>query len=168
MGTRPFSQLPEFFDQIERRSERALKRTVRETAKNAGRVAIRETPVRTGLARSNWVATIGAPNSSTISPYKPGPPWPKRPNSGKGERANAQGARNQVDQVVDTWQLNSGTIFITNNVSYIEQINFGGSTNQAQNMLAKAVQSANASVLGLFKRSFRAGRVDRTLQIGGA
>lgn len=162
MGTRPFSSLPEFFGSIERRVDRALKRTMQEAALEADRVAVRETPVRTGLARSNWVATIGSPYSGTIPPYRPGPPDKKRPGGGKGDRANAGGARKQAEQVIRTWTPdNPRAIYITNNVDYIEQINFGGPANAAQNMLAKAVQAATKTVGSIFRRTFRASGFDR-------
>lgn len=162
MGTRPFSRLPEYFGSLEHRIDRALKRTMHEAALEADRVAVRETPVRTGLARSNWIATLGSPSAGVIPPYKPGPASPKRANSGKGERANAGGARKQAEQVIRTWTPSDPRpIYITNNVDYIEQINFGGPTNSANNMLAKAVQAATTKIGSVFRQTFKASGIDR-------
>ena len=159
-AAKPFRELPNILARIERRTDRALQRTMRETALEADRVAIRETPVDTGLARSNWIASIGAPATVTIPAYAPGK---KR---GKGERANASRARAQAAQVIKTWRTgNPNPITIANNVEYIVLLNSGGPSNSPNNMLAKAVQAGTKKVFAVFQRTFRSTRVDRL--IGG-
>ena len=158
MAAKPFRELPNILERIERRSSRALQRTMQETALEADRVAIRETPVDTGLARSNWIASIGAPSSVTIPAYAPGK------MRGKGERANANRARAQAAQVIKVWRTgNPNPISIANNVEYISLLDAGGPTNSPNNMLAKAVQAAQKKVITVFRRTFRSTRVDRLI-----
>ncbi len=158
MATKEFRALPGIMERIARRTDRAVQRTMRETALEVDRVAIRETPVDTGLARSNWIASIGAPATVTIPAYAPGK---KR---GKGERANASRARAQALQVIKTWRTgNPNPITIANNVEYIILLNSGGPTNKANNMLALAVQAGVKKVVTVFRRTFRSTRVDRLI-----
>lgn len=148
----PFNRLPNVVDRLERRVNRTLERTVQESALEADRVAIRETPVDTGAARSNWVATIGIPAAGVIPPYAPGI------KLGKGERGNASGALAQAEQVIRQWAAGAPSIFITNNVPYIIVLE-EGTAGRSPNMMAKlAIQAATEKARVTFARTFRSGR----------
>ena len=155
----PIDNLPNVLARLERRINRTMKRTVQESALEADRVAIRETPVDTGLARSNWIATIGTPAAGVIPPYSPGM------KLGKGERGNASGARGQAEQVIKGWSPEDPSIFISNNTPYIIILE-EGTQNRAPNMMAKlAIQAALQKARTTFVRSFRAaGRLDRAVR----
>lgn len=160
MPAKPFRDLPKIMARIARRSDRALKRTMHQTALEVDRVAVRETPVDTGLARSNWIATIGAPATGTIPAYAPGK------DRGKGERANAGPARAQAAQVIKGWQTNNpNPITLANNVAYITLLDKGGPKNLPNNMTALAVQAGTKKVLSVFRKTFRASGIDRLLRI---
>lgn len=156
---RPFDQFPQVVSSLEKRINRTIKRTTQESALEADRVAIRETPVDTGLARSNWIASIGTPAANVIPPYSPGM------NRGKGERGNAAGARAQAEQVIRGWNPGDPSIFIANNVPYIVILE-QGTANRSPNMMARmAIQAAVQKARRVFVSSFRAaGRLDRFLR----
>ena len=90
-------------------------------AKNIGASVVDTTRVDTGKARSNWRATLDAPATGTIPPYSPGN------KLGQAETANAGSAKAQQAQVINTFNVRKNrSIFITNNVDYIETLNNGG------------------------------------------
>lgn len=162
MGTHPFTALPAVVARIGKRVDRAMTRTVRETANEAQRVAVLNTRVDTGLARSNWVASLGAPFRAIIPAYRP---YPKGSRIGKGERANAEAALQYGRQIIDTWRITDPrSIFIANNVDYIETLNNGRPNVSADLMLERASQAAIIKARKQFALSFRAAGIDRTLQ----
>ncbi len=81
------------------------------------RDVILATPVDTGRARSNWQMSIGAPNFNEISPYAEGS------HLGVGERANAQAAITQGHAALARPPGLAESIYITNNVDYINLLN---------------------------------------------
>lgn len=73
------------------------------------------TPVDTGWARANWIPQIGAPLDSPVG---------QRDASG----VSSAGARQSIGLAsILTYTLNSGPIFISNNVPYITDLNEGTS-----------------------------------------
>jgi len=97
------------------------------------------TPVHTGLARSNWIASLGTPSGKTISPHSPGN------KLGRGESANAIPAIRAAVTEIRNRQFNE-TVFITNNLDYIGKLNNGSSTQAPANFVAKSVQVGAAAV----------------------
>ena len=81
------------------------------------RDVILATPVDTGKARSNWQLTVGAPAMEELEPYAPGH------RMGRGERANAQAAIAQGQAKLARLPGPGESIFITNNVDYINLLN---------------------------------------------
>lgn len=85
-----------------------------------------ETPVKTGAARSNWVATVDEPFEGIIPPYAPyedlgnGP----APVERKFETSNAEAAKaqNQTAFALFTAKVNRA-IFLRNNVEHIGLLN---------------------------------------------
>jgi hypothetical protein len=132
----PFSLLPLVLTRRENQFFNGINRIARDAAQAAGRTAVESTQVDTGLARSNWIATTGTPSSSVRPPYAPGS------KLGTGERGNAIGAATQHRIALASWNAARGRVFyITNNVSYIALLNFGGPRVGPGNMLALARQA---------------------------
>lgn len=138
---KPFSALSGILDQRLRQFKRGVEQIAREGAEAAGMGAVRSTPVDTGLARSNWRGSVGAPADGTVPAYAPGS------KLGLSEVGNAVGAEGQQRIVIRSWDANKGTpLFITNSVEYAAALNFGGPTTAPNNMLAKAVQAWVVSI----------------------
>lgn len=136
---KPFSELSNVLDTRKNEFLAGVAEVSRGAAERAGEAAVLGTRVDTGLARSNWVATIGVPTISVIPPYASGD------KLGIGERGNAQGASGQHRAVIAGWPVLRGTaLFIANNVSYIAILNFGGPNISPGNMLALARQAWTA------------------------
>jgi hypothetical protein len=115
----------------------------RETNKVKQKVAIavdqavvRGTPVDTGKARSNWVASLGDPETTVIPPYAP------TIHGGIGETANAQTAMHQAEAVIASCKPGV-PIAIANNVDYIGKLNTG-SSRQAPAMFVEAAVVAGS------------------------
>lgn len=81
--------------------------TLRELAIDIDRRVILETPVDTGAARSNWLASIGGPDMSTAE--------------------IDIGAALQKGAVTISGAQDYDTVFISNNLPYIERLNEGWS-----------------------------------------
>lgn len=106
------------------RANTELERTMVAASNVVEETAVNTTPVLKGRARSNWLAGIGSRPQGEV----PSPAWDK---SGKKAIADAV-------EVLATYKLQQGDIFVTNNTPYIEQLNNGRSS-QSRNMLAIAL-----------------------------
>lgn len=138
---KPFSALPFILDQRRREFFEGVNKVSREAAQAAGRAAVLGTRVDTGLARSNWRATVNVPATAVVPPYAPGA------KLGIGEQGNALGALNQHRTALAAWNAVRGRPFyIANNVPYIAILNFGGPNVAPGNMLALARQAWAASI----------------------
>lgn len=84
-------------------------------------VLVVATPVKTGLARSNWIVTLGSPASG------------RAPVRSEVETVNtgAATARTVDPNVPDRW--------ITNNVDYIDSLNAGSSRQAPAGFVEKAI-----------------------------
>ncbi len=136
VGTFPFSSLPQRMDRLGRATVSGTTKLVQEVAKVIGAKIIDTTAVDTGLARSNWRASISAPASGIIPPYAPGV------KLGIGEGANASAAKAQQKQAIE--QFNAAKdqgIFITNNVPYIAVLERGDSKHKAGDMVKMGIQA---------------------------
>lgn len=132
---RPFRELPQIMRKREREFLLGVNRVSRDAAAAAGDSAVTHTRVDTGLARSNWSATIGVPATTIRPPYAPGA------KLGIGEQGNRLGAITQHRAVLAGWNALKGPMFITNNLPYIGFLNFGGRNLAPGNMLALARQA---------------------------
>jgi hypothetical protein len=94
------------------------------------RVILR-TPVDTGRARANWQTTVGAPASGTISADPDTGSNVKAPNPSSGS-AMSIGTINAAVASVDDDQ----SIFLTNNLPYIEALENGHSQQSPAGMVA--------------------------------
>lgn len=96
-------------------------RLTRTVALAADQVVVMETPVDTGRAKSNWIVSLGSPASATIEPYAEG-------EAGSTAQSNESAAMAQAEQVIGRYNGDMGVeIHITNNLSYIEELNKGSS-----------------------------------------
>lgn len=133
MAAKPFSALPSIIKARDVQIRSGLTKLVRRAAQAAGEAAVIGTRVDTGVARSNWRASLNAPVASVIPAYAAGN------KLGFTERGNAMGATAQHRSVLAAYTADrSPTIFITNNVFYIGTLNFGGPRVPPGNMLALA------------------------------
>ena len=160
VGARPFSDLPKIMANIEKRAKRALRITVQEVALTTHSKAIRTTRVDTGVARSNWIMTLGSPFTGVIPAYRPGK------MRGIGERANANAARKQGLGVIRRYKVESEQIiYITNNTPYIGFLNDGSATISPPGMMREqAVQAGCKKIAPTFRRAFKRTLIDTTVR----
>jgi len=114
-------------------------RIVKNIEKNVKGVALEihanlteDTPVDTGWARSNWVAKLGRPSTTTV-----GSPGSVNPDSST-----------QALLEISKFQSGKGPINITNNVPYIGRLNKGSSKQAPSGFVEKAVQRAIKKIGG--------------------
>lgn len=83
------------------------------------RRVILETPVDTGAARSNWIASVGSPNTSTVD-------------------VDIQGALSKGAAVI-SGANDYETIYISNNLPYIQRLDQGWSGQQPNPYIDKII-----------------------------
>lgn len=114
-------------------------RAVRAAALACDQAAVTGTPVDTGRARSNWIASLNTGSSDEVEPYAPG-------TGGSTAGANAQAALDQAQGVVAGYDGDRHTsIHITNNLPYIERLNDGWSAQAPAGFVQTAVQAGVAA-----------------------
>lgn len=94
---------------------------------------VEATPVDTGKARSNWIASLNAPVTSTREPYSPGA-------GGSTAAANAAAAIQQASTVISTAKPGD-EVWLSNSVPYIGDLNNGSSTQAPENFVQTAAMS---------------------------
>jgi hypothetical protein len=104
---------------------------VRKAALVCDQVAVMATPVDTGRARANWIASIIAPADGIKDPDK------------SGGAALEQGAA-----VIGSYNIDFGSIYLTNNVPYIVPLENGHSRQAPQGMAKQAVAAGAEVVRG--------------------
>lgn len=132
------ASLDQFAKRIKRKAKKIEVNTdklVKQVATIADQVVVFSTPVDKGRARSNWIVSLGFPNTSTIEPYAPGE------KLGIGENANASAAISQATGIINT-RKSGQDIFISNNLPYIGKLNDGYSAQAPSNFVEKAVDAA--------------------------
>jgi len=139
VGTFPFSALPRRMNNLGGTITKGVTKLAQDVAKGIGATVVDTTKVDTGLARSNWRATISAPASGTIPPYSPGN------KLGIGETANAGAAKAQQKQAIERFDAAKHvSIFITNNVPYIGALNNGSPVHAPGLMVEQGLQTGRA------------------------
>lgn len=118
--SRTFDQFSDRINEIATGIVKNVEKTVRKAALVFDQVVVLATPVDTGRARANWIATIAVPSNSTKDETDP-----------SGQATIAQAA-----SVIKSYKLGAGGIFITNNVAYIVPLE-EGSSQQAPNGMTK-------------------------------
>lgn len=118
------SRIKDNANKIKRKAALAIDQTV-----------VLATPVDTGRARSNWVVQLNTPNTTIREPYSPGT------KLGLADSANASAAINQGSSVIS--QAKPGdSIYISNNLDYINKLNDGSSRQAPEQFVQKAVDEA--------------------------
>lgn len=115
------------------RVEDGVNRIVKETALAIDRELVLATPVDTGRARSNWIASVGSSVSQEIEPYSPG-------EGGSTSGANAQAAINQATAAINSRQPGED-IYLSNNLPYIKRLNEGHSAQAPEGFIETAIQN---------------------------
>jgi len=139
VGTFPFSALPRRMDDLGKTINKGVSKLAQDVAKGIGATVVDTTKVDKGVARSNWRATISAPASGTIPAYSPGN------KLGLGETANAGAAKAQQKQAIERFDASKNTsIFITNNVPYIADLNNGSAIHAPGLMVEQGLQTGKA------------------------
>lgn len=103
----------------------ATELVARKTVGEIFRRVILRTPVDTGRARGNWQATTGSPATGEL-----------------GENRNAKvgtAPALRALEVARGWKVGSASIFLTNNLPYIERLENGYSGQAPQGMVAITV-----------------------------
>ena len=94
------------------------------------------TPVLTGFARSNWYPSVGAPEPETLGTRE------------LAELGSLQDSfrRRRVAEVVATYTLDQGSIYLQNNVTYVPLLNDGSSRKAPAGFIEQSVAQAAADV----------------------
>lgn len=100
-----------------------------------GSELVNETPVDEGRARSNWQASNSSPINNQIPAYVPG-------KNGATKSENTQKALDQIKQSIDKNQENQ-SIFIVNNLPYIEPLNQGHSAQVSPGWIERSIERGN-------------------------
>lgn len=129
-------------------------RAVRTVALAVDREVVTSTPVDTGRARSNWIVSINTPFRADIEPYSPHPKASQGSGAGTAEGANAQAALNQGAGVIARVQQGH-TVYVQNNVPYIEKLNNGSSLQAPKNFVGRAVMIGVATLRRVAKNIFQ-------------
>ena len=109
------------------RIEPEVARVKREVALVVDQVVVPATPVKTGRARSNWIAAIGAPVREVRETF--------------GPTAAVSAAIAEAQVVIEGAGREADAIFISNNVSYIGKLNNGSSAQAPANFVQIAVRA---------------------------
>jgi hypothetical protein len=104
---------------------------LKETVLVIDQALVTATPVDTGRARSNWVVGIG-PSTEAIDAYAPG-------TKGSSGGANTAAALQQAKDFLDG--TDASTIYISNNLKYIQYLNEGSSAQAPSGFIEAAVQA---------------------------
>jgi hypothetical protein len=122
---------------IVRALEGVAERVITRLALDVTANLVETTPVDTGWARSNWVPAIGVPFLADIAP---GRATEQMVAGGVGRQQSA------IVTVAATYRLGRGSVFVSNNVPYITDLNNGTSRKApagfVQMAIAKAVAQA--------------------------
>lgn len=92
-----------------------------------------DTPRDTGWARSNWVPSVGRPADPLREP-------PGRPSA--GDVATARAAQAAGEAELAGFDLEKGSVFVSNNVPYIIPLNNGSSRQAGEAFVERAVERA--------------------------
>lgn len=88
------------------------------------------TPIDTGWASANWWPAVGSPATGNTG------------QAGEGSVSGREAQRATGVTQVLSYQLGQGSIYITNNVPYIDRLNNGWSQQSPAGFVDKAVQVA--------------------------
>ena len=117
------------------------------------------TPVDTGHARANWVASIGAPVEEEQGTR------PERLLGKLSHPVSTEAAERGIAEVATQYKLEKGRVFISNNVPYILALNEGHSQQApagfVQLAIAKAIEEDLAKEYELTQELLKGGNGSR-------
>ena len=117
-------------------------RVVRKAALACDQAVVIATPVDTGRARSNWLASVDAPRTDVVEPAVPG----KKGSTGE---SNTQASMAAAAGVIAGYAGGSNReIHIANNLPYIEELNRGSSRQAPANYVQDGVAAAVGAIQG--------------------
>lgn len=120
-----------------------ISNTVAELAKN--------TPVDTGKARSNWAVSLDNPFAGTRLPYSPYLSRHKHGDGGSiGETRNQAGVVWAAASVLKANKAGA-SVYISNNLPYIQRLNEGWSDQAPAGFIQAAVLTGRARAVTLFR-----------------
>lgn len=125
MGSYEDAQIKAIIQALEETAEKVVIRLGLNITANL----IEDTPVDTGWARANWVPAIGASRRS---------PAASQPTGAMVQTQAAQQAAGQAGLL--SYKLPQGTVFISNNVPYINRLNDGSSTQAPTGFVQAAIR----------------------------
>lgn len=96
---------------------------------------VRATPVDTGHARANWQVSVGAPAEGIVEGEDKG---------AKGSDPSAASVAAASSVAMGTAKVHDETMYITNNLPYIERLNDGYSDQAPSGMVEVALASAES------------------------
>ena len=96
---------------------------------NVFKEVIKKTPVDTGRAKGNWFVTEGAPSSIV---------------SNKDDKAPLGGIGASAQRQLNNISINIGLDFLTNNLPYIEKLEYGGSNQAPSGMVRTTLRQFQA------------------------
>ena len=94
---------------------------------------VETTPIDTGWARANWVPSIGTSFIANLEGIQPDGPL-------AAKSADEQAAA--VAEVLANYKLDRGSVFVTNNVTYISELNEGKSRQEPAAFVQRAIEKA--------------------------
>lgn len=151
---KPFSALPGILARYKSQMADATNAIVRQAALAGGQHLVTETPVKRGVARSNWVATVDLPFESVIPAYHPiyHPGGGPAPRDRKFETENASAAMAQHRAAVLDFDCRKNrSIIIRNNVGYASMLKDGHSLQSPPGWFEQVVEVARKAIIGRWR-----------------
>jgi len=132
-GTPLPTQVRVVMSALDRFSESFIKKITLDVVANLSRAPSEGgTPVDTGWARANWLASVTQPITEPAG-------TPESVEAAEGEKEAGLGR-------VLAYRLTAGPVFISNNVPYITRLNDGSSDQAAEGFVQRAIQEAVTNV----------------------
>jgi hypothetical protein len=113
---------------IESKIDQVLNQGIRATLFEVSTAIIKDTPADTGRARGNWQASVGGGATGTIEGIS---------SISNGQAIAITGVNQKISVAV------GGLYYLTNNLPYIEMLEFGSSKQAPGGMVRKNMQNFN-------------------------
>jgi hypothetical protein len=150
----PFENLPFILSKRQQEMIRLVNGIVQKAVFEGGAYLVKETPVKRGIARSNWVASVDQRFSAVIPAYSPYPALDNRPAPAamKFESANALAAVAQHTATAAPFDCRRNkAVYIQNNTDHIADLNRGRSQQSAAGWFDKCADVAKAGIQGMWR-----------------
>lgn len=132
-GTPPATQVRVVMTALDRFTESFIKKMALDVVANLSRAPSEGgTPVDTGWARANWLASVTQPITEPAGD-------PENVSAAESEKEAGLGK-------VLAYRLSAGSVFISNNVPYITRLNDGYSQQAPAGFVQRAIQEAVTNI----------------------